>query len=344
MSSAEKWYNSEGPQGDVAISTRVRLARNLRDEPFPGRLPEEKRTAVLTRVREALMENPAAAQLFDYTDMEKLSRVEAGVLAEKHLVSPEFAAAQKGGLLLSRDESLSVMLLEEDHLRIQSLAGGFEPDAAYEAADRLDCLFEEKLEYAFDEKLGYLTSCPTNLGTGLRVSVMLHLPALTAGGVIGQLIGAVAKLGLTVRGLYGEGSQALGSIYQVSNQVTLGVSEYEIIEKLKSIVGQIIGQERIARENLRKADEITISDKVWRSFGVLTHARSLSSGEFMSLASDVRLGAAMGLIPGVQLRNLNALIVAAQPAGVTARHSDATDPRKRDVARATLIRGMMHVS
>ncbi len=344
MTSAEKWYNSEGPQGDVAISTRVRLARNLRDIPFPGRLPEERRDEILSRVRDALMENPAAAKLFTYTDMEQLPRVEAGVLAEKHLISPEFAASQKGGLILSEDEAQSVMLLEEDHLRIQCLAAGFEPDAAYEAADRLDCLLEEKLDYAFDEKLGYLTSCPTNLGTGLRVSVMLHLSALTAGGIMGQLINAVGKLGLTVRGLYGEGSQALGGIYQVSNQVTLGLSEQEIIDKLKSVAGQIIEQERLARENLRKADELALSDKVWRSYGLLTHARSLSSGEFMGLVSDVRLGAAMGLIPGIQLRDMNALIVAAQPAGVASRRSDATEPRKRDAARAELIKEMLHVS
>lgn len=328
-----KWYLETGPQGSVVLSSRVRLARNIVDFPFPCRMSPEQRQEVIREARGVLGEEPGV----EFVDMQRLTPARALSLSERHLVSPEFAKEREGrGLLLSSDESVSIMLGEEDHIRIQVMLPGMQLETALERANQLDDRFDEKLHYAFDENLGYLTQCPTNLGTGLRASLMLHLPALEQSGALAQFAGAVAKLGLTLRGTYGEGSKVRGSIYQLSNQTTLGITEKQAIDNVAGVASQLIGQEMAAREAFRKTGA-PFEDKVWRSYGILRTARTLSTEEFMTLISNVRFGATVGVIDlGLDL--INELINAAQPATLTASAGRSLDTGMRDVLRAQFVR------
>ena len=327
-----KWYLGEGEQSDVVLSTRIRLARNLAEYPFPARLDTKSRIAVNEIVREAV---PAAANL-KYIEMKTLTQAQIVSLAEKHLISPEFASSADGrALLLSDSEEISVMLEEEDHIRLQVMKPGLSLSEAYAEADRLDNAINEKVKFAFDERLGYLTECPTNLGTGMRASVMLHLPALTALGRMNTLASTVSKLGLTIRGAYGEGSASMGDLYQLSNQVTLGITEKGAIENLKTIVLQLASQERAARTELLKSVET--EDTVYRAYGVLKSARLLGTKEFMQLASRVRMGAVGGLL-SIDPKQLNELMVSLQPASLNAQAGKTLDARERDILRAKIVR------
>ncbi len=327
-----KWYLGEGEQSDVVLSTRIRLARNLAEYPFPARLDTKSRIAVNEIVRDAV---PAAANL-KYIEMKTLTQAQIVSLAEKHLISPEFASSADGrALLLSDSEEISVMLEEEDHIRLQVMKPGLSLSEAYTEADRLDSAINEKVKFAFDERLGYLTECPTNLGTGMRASVMLHLPALTALGRMNTLASTVSKLGLTIRGAYGEGSVSMGDLYQLSNQVTLGITEKGAIENLKTIVLQLASQERAARTELLKSVET--EDTVYRAYGVLKSARLLGTKEFMQLASRVRMGAVGGLL-SVDPKQLNELMVSLQPASLNAQAGKTLDARERDILRAKIVR------
>ena len=327
-----KWYLGEGEQSDVVISTRIRLARNLKQYPFPARLDTKSRLAVNEVIRKAV---PAAAGL-RYIEMKTLTQAQIVAFAEKHVISPEFASSADGrALLLSADEELSVMLNEEDHIRLQVMLPGLALEQAYDTADKLDTAINEQVEYAFDERLGYLTQCPTNLGTGMRASVMLHLPALAATNRIGALGSTVSKLGLTIRGAYGEGTAPMGDLYQVSNQVTLGISEKAAMENLKTIVLQIAAQERAARTEMLKTTET--QDLVYRAYGVLKSARLLDTREFMELISRVRFGAVGGLLP-LDAKVPNALMIAMQPANLNARAGKNLSARERDELRAKRVR------
>ncbi len=329
-----KWYIEKGDQGDVVLSTRIRLARNLDEFPFPSRLDVEGKNRVNTLIKTALFENDSKD--FSYIEMKDLTRRQAVSLAERHLISPEFAAKKDGSaLMLSGDESVSIMLCEEDHIRLQVMKAGLALEEAFDIADKLDSLLDSRLNYAFDERIGYLTACPTNLGTAMRASVMLHLPALTRCGQISRLANTVSKLGLTIRGAYGEGSRAIGDIYQISNQITLGITEETAIANLKSIVLQLVGQERAAAAKMVKnsADE----DKIFRAYGILKFARLLSTEEFMELASLVRLGAARGILD-VNIEKINELIVNMQPATVSAANENADTAPERDAIRAQAVR------
>lgn len=329
-----KWYIEKGDQGDIVLSTRIRLARNLNEFPFPCRLDVEGKAKVNELVKSAVFENDSKD--FSYIEMKNLSRVQAVSLAERHLISPEFASKKDGSaLILSEDESVSIMLCEEDHIRLQVMKAGLALEEAYDTADKLDSMLDSRLDYAFDERIGYLTQCPTNLGTAMRASVMLHLPALTRCGQISRLANTVSKLGLTIRGAYGEGSRANGDIYQISNQVTLGITEETAIANLKSIVLQLVAQERAAAaEIIRNPAE---EDKIFRALGVLKNARLLSTDEFMELISVVRLGAARGLID-TELEKINELIVSMQPATISAADETVNGPAARDAARAKAVR------
>ena len=332
-----KWYLETGPDSDVILSTRVRLARNLQNVPFPIRMTPEQRKAVDAQIKDALLGSHAAiAGDFDYLEMQDTSPAQALSMMERHLISPEFAQAKDGALLLMKDESVSIMINEEDHLRIQVMRPGLDLQGAYEMADQLDTLLDERLTYAFDERLGYLTQCPTNLGTGMRASLMLHLPALQREGVMGQLSDTVSKLGLTIRGLYGEGTEPKGAIYQLSNQVTLGISEQAALQNLKSIAMQVIAQERAARQQLN--GDLRLTDQVWRSYGLLRTARILTGEEFMQLISNVRLGAALGILTEVTLDEVANLILNAQPGCLTMRVGKNLTPAERDVERASWVR------
>ena len=338
MSETLKWYEKVGDHGDVVLSSRVRLARNLRQYPFPSRASQEQKAEIEAKVRDALAAgNSGMAQRFRFLPLEELTDEAAVSLVERHIVSPEFIADRRGrAVLISEDESVSIMINEEDHLRIQVMGEGLSLKRAAETADRLDTLLGETLDFAFDPELGYLTQCPTNLGTGMRASVMLHLPGLTESGAMSRVSANLSKLGLTLRGSYGEGSQIVGAVYQLSNQITLGLSEAEALENLEAITGQLLEEERKARERL--AENITVQDKIDRAAGVLKSARVLSSGEFDGLLSYIRFGLSTGLVQGVTAQELNGLSVKARPATLMADAGRPLDQRERDLRRAALAR------
>ena len=336
MLETKKWYEKSGAEGDVIISTRIRLARNLRTCPFPSRMNAEDRERVISTVQKAIETSPIANEfvLYRLKDLSQITRVS---LVERHLVSPEFISHPEGrAVLLMKDESVSIMVNEEDHLRIQVMCEGFNFEGALQMADRLDTLLGESLNFAFDDKLGYLTQCPTNLGTGMRASLMLHLPALQETGTINRISANLSKLGLTIRGTYGEASQPVGALYQLSNQVTLGLSEQEAIDNLKSIALQLMKQERSARAELEK--DLEVQDSICRSVGLLRNARLLSNDEFMKLISNVRLGINTGLIDHISLETVNALTVRVQPATIQLPEGKALSSAQRDALRAKLVR------
>ena len=330
-----KWYQRSGNQGDVVISTRIRLARNLQRMPFPAAMTVEQKKTVADQLFEVLLEREGES--FSHIRMNTLDELQALSLVERHLISPEFARRGEGeALVLSADESVSIMSCEEDHLRIQVMRSGLDLDGAFQEADCWDTYLDNRLHFAFDERLGYLTQCPSNLGTGMRASLMLHLPALQEKGIVQQLSATVSKLGLTIRGLYGEGSGSKGAIYQLSNQVTLGITEAEAIENLKGIAEQIIKEERHHRQEL--GETLAAQDRIFRSLGILKHARLLSGKEFMSLISQVRMGVSLQLIEGVTLDRLGALLVDAQAATLSLANGDSPDAAKRDALRAEMVR------
>lgn len=329
-----KWYNAQGEHNDIILSTRVRLARNLADYPFPCRLDEAGKVKICETVRDALSD-VSGIKLF-YIDMTDLTEKQAVALAERHLISPEFTSGGKGrALLLSEDESVSIMLCEEDHIRIQVIKGGLDLEGAYELANRIDDLLDSKLRYAFDERIGYLTQCPTNIGTAMRASVMMHLPALSKCSQMPKLGATVSKLGLTVRGSYGEGSVGKGDIYQLSNQVTLGISEKTALDNLKSITMQIATQERAAGEEYIK--NVNIVDRITRAYGILSSARLLSTDEMLDLFSWVRLGAVYSVIKA-DINKINELTETMQAATLASRYGEHLGSDERDEIRAKTVR------
>ncbi len=315
---------------DIVISTRVRLARNLKDYPFPCRLNRQGREKVIESVRDALINgNSAIAGDFSFIKMSELDPQQSVSLVEKHLVSPEFISDSEGrALLLSKDESLSIMLNEEDHI-----------EEAYDIADKLDTLLDERLEFAFDERLGYLTQCPTNLGTGMRASVMLHLPALEKSKVISRISGNLSKLGLIIRGAHGEGTEPKGAMYQLSNQITLGISEKAAIENLKNIANQLMIQEEQARERI--CSSIDVRDTIARSLGILRSALVITHDEALKLLSNVRLGISSGQIKDVTAAQVDELMTAVEPATLSVNLGKTLSPHDRDIERATLLRNKL---
>lgn len=333
------WMREDGPESDIVISSRVRIARNLAAGPFPMLATEADQSRVLAQVT-AAAESEAVHRLgeFDVMGMKDLTEVERQVLMEKHLISPALTEAKGAAVLLRKDEEMSVMVNEEDHLRMQCLLPGYQLEAAYRMANELDDALEETLDFAFDERRGYLTACPTNVGTGMRASVMVHLPVLVMTGHINRILSAVTQVGLAVRGIYGEGSDALGNLFQISNQMTLGQTEEEIIGNLHGVAKQIIQHERDARVHLMRQSKDRVEDRVCRSFGILAYARQIDSKEAMQRLSDVRLGIDLGIIKGVSASILKELMVAIQPGFLQKYYGQAMDPAERDVKRATLIR------
>ncbi|MBQ3005503.1 MAG: protein arginine kinase [Clostridia bacterium] len=328
-----KWYNVSGEQGDIVLSSRIRLARNLKEYPFPNRLNRQQMLEVNTKIREV---TEKSGQKFMYLEMEQLPKEHAISLAERHLISPDFAENPEGRvLLITEDEEIALMLCEEDHIRLQVMGSGLCLEEAYKKADKLDNYLNSNLNYAFDSRLGYLTQCPTNLGTGMRASVMLHLPALSSCGQLSRLANTISKLGLTIRGVFGEGSNSMGDIYQLSNQVSLGISEEVAIKNLTSITLQIIAQERAAAGEMIKNPEV--QDKIFRAYGVLKNARLLSTDEFMSLMSIVRLGAVNNILD-INIEKISELIVNMQAATLSVMKGESLPPEKRDMFRAEVVR------
>ena len=321
----------------TVISTRVRLARNLKDYPFPLKLSEQGREKVIELVKKAISEsNSAIANDFSFIKISDLDSRQSVSLVEKRLVSPEFISETKGrALLLSKDESVSIMLNEEDHIRLQVIKQGLSLEETYDEADRLDTLLDENLSFAFDEKLGYLTQCPTNLGTGMRASVMLHLPALEKSRAISRIAGNLSKLGLTIRGAHGEGTEPQGALYQLSNQVTLGISEKAAIENLKSITEQLVAQEEQARERL--CSSVEVQDTISRSLGILKYAKVITHEEALKLLSNVRLGIEAGQITELDSALIDKLMLDVEPATLSVTLGKSLSPHDRDIERAKLM-------
>lgn len=339
-----KWMEGSGPHADIVISSRIRLARNLKGTRFPQALNVRELQQVAANIKEIVShsqeENPLGPLVF--VNLHELSPLERQILVEKHLISPQLSEASQGrACILNHDESISIMVNEEDHLRIQCLLPALQLHETWRLANTVDDWLEEKLDFAFDERLGYLTSCPTNVGTGLRASVMLHLPGLVLTNQANQVLKALSQVGLTVRGLFGEGSQAWGNVFQVSNQVTLGQPEEEILANLSTVCKKLIEQEIAARDHLQKEIPLQLADRIGRSYGILTNAGIMSSKEALKFLSDVRLGINLRIIKGIDERVLNQLLVQIQPAFLQKFFGQEMSPQERDVKRAELIRNKL---
>ncbi|CAM3894691.1 protein arginine kinase [Alkalicoccus chagannorensis] len=334
------WMKNEGPDADIVISTRIRLARNLENVPFPLVAAEEQLQSVYTGTADHFdQRSHRRFGTFSMLPMQSLAGNEKRILVEKHLISPNLAREnQHRGVLLSEDESISIMVNEEDHFRTQCLLSGLQLEEGLKAANTIDDWMESKLDLAFDERRGYLTSCPTNVGTGLRSSVMMHLPGLVITNQLNRIIPAINQLGLVVRGIYGEGSEALGSLYQISNQKTLGNAEEDIIKDLKHVVTQLIQHERDARRQLQEHSLNQLEDRVYRSYGILSYSRRMESKEAMERLSDVRLGIDLGILPEVGAEILNELMVMTQPGFLQQYAGMSLEAEERDQRRAALIR------
>lgn len=329
------WMDEQTYQDDVALCTRVRLARNIKEMKFPN-LNQQKAAEVVDRVRDAL-----SGMDYQVFSMQDIPAANQQALIEQHLCSPDLLKAYGGAIAISKDECSSILINEEDHLRIQVLGAGEQIPEVFARAVAIDQALEKKIEYAYDPLLGYLTACPSNMGTGIRVSVMLHLPALSMTGRMREIQQNLQSNGLALRGIYGEGSQALGNIYQVSNSISLGPSEKELADGVEHTVKTLIEQEKKAREAICK--NIEIQDKIMRAYGTLQYAKKISQEEFMQLWSDAKMGAAQGMIP-LSAKQLLELLIQGQPAMLlTYRHAENT----RDglgMARAQLCNQMTKLS
>jgi protein arginine kinase len=334
------WQRGEAPAADVAVSSRVRLARNFDNLPFPPRMQPDDRQALLQRVRELAGELPAELGEFVFVEMESLAPLDRQVLVEKHLISPQHAQQAQGALVLREDEQLSAMVLEEDHIRLQALFPGLQCSAALELAGRMDDALEAKCDWAFSDALGYLTTCPTNLGTAMRASVMLHLPALCWTGRIGPLLAELGKVGIVARGLYGEGTASAGNLFQLSNQTTLGATEGELAAHLDAVAREVVTRERSAREALLAERGSVVEDRVWRAFGILSNARLLTSAEAMQLLSDMRLGSDLQILPRLR-PDLWAELLVLTRVGFLQRQDGEAPPGSRDVRRAEMMRSRL---
>jgi len=327
-----------GPHDRIVMSSRVRLARNLRGMAFPGWAKKVDRIKSLDIIRPAVESLPQLNGAFSET-MDNLGGLDKQILVERHLISREHAAKSAGsGLVLNKEESLCVMINEEDHLRMQALRPGLQLKQAWMAIDQVDSELEGRLDYAFTSELGYLTACPTNLGTGIRVSAMLHLPGLVLAEQINQIIQSVNKLGLAVRGLYGEGTEALGNVFQVSNQMTLGEIEMDIVERLNKVLLQIIEHEENARGMLLEKKPKVVFNHIGRAYGILANAHSISSKETMNLLSLMRLGIDLGEIPTADRALVDELFIITQPAHLQKKFTEKLVAEERDLLRADMLR------
>jgi protein arginine kinase len=331
-----------GPNDKIVLSSRVRLARNLTQIPFPGHARKADRVKSFDLLVPVVAELAQMAPGPFAEGMDKLNALDKQVLVERHLISRDHALKNAGsGLVLNQEESLCVMVNEEDHLRMQALRPGLQLKQAWVALDSMDSALQERVEFAYSEQYGYLTACPTNLGTGIRVSAMLHLPGLVLAEQINQIIQAVNKLGLAVRGLYGEGTEALGNIFQVSNQQTLGESESDILDRLNKVVLQIIEHEDNARLAQLEKKPNVLFNHIGRAYGILSHAHSISSKETMNLLSLLRLGVDLGMFVGIERAFVDELFLSTQPAHLQVAQPEKLDAEQRDAVRAGMLRSRM---
>lgn len=339
-SAAIGWLSGDGPSSGVVFSSRIRVARNLNGYPFPHRADEMVRREILNQVSAAAKTDPAL-EILKFVQLEELPAADQHVLIENHLISPYFIQDVKGRAILINDEqTVSVMINEEDHLRLQCMMSGLDLEKSWGIVSKVDDALEAKLPYAFSEQWGYLVACPTNLGTGLRASALLHLPGLTLLQLLPGLIQSLNQAGLVVRGFYGEGTESQGHFFQVSNAFSLGPTEEDIISRISSIAGMVVSQETEARERLKRENGKIIEDRVWRAFSSLKHARIMNSNEAMEQLSLTRLGVQLGLLPEMPMGVLNELVVMTRPANLLKRFGDG-DAEKRDVMRADYLRSRL---
>ncbi len=332
------WLKGTGPDADIVVSSRIRLARNLARFPFVSRADDELRSQIESLLRQRVMELPSANR-FQYVNVDQLEQLDRQFLVERQLISREHADSHGSrGVAISDEEHVSLMINEEDHLRIQVLQSGLSLENCWELISRIDGQLEEELTFCFDQRLGYLTACPTNVGTGIRVSVMLHLPALVLTKEVQKVFTALQKINLAVRGLYGEGSQAMGDFYQISNQITLGKSEQQIIDNLKDVVPNIIKYERKVRDELVHKRRHELHDEISRAYGILQTAQTISSEETMQRLSSVRMGINLELIDDLGIPAVNELLIHTQPAHLQKHCNSELEVRERNQARAAFLR------
>lgn len=336
-----EWLRGEGPHHQIVVSSRVRLARNVQKFSFPGWAKKNERLQILETIKPRVEELPEMSDAFSVYSQD-LSALEKQVLVERHLISREHAAKGVGSaVVMNKKQTLSIMINEEDHLRLQALRSGLQLKAVFKAIDKVDTALEEKLDFAFHTRLGYLTACPTNVGTGMRASAMLHLPALVVSEQINQVIQAVNKIGLAVRGLYGEGTEALGNLFQVSNQTTLGEKEEDIIARLHKVIEQIIEHEQNARANLLQKQATKLMDQVGRSYGLLRHAHSMNSKEALNLLSFMKLGIDLGFFNENCRQPIDELFMETQPAHLQKGTQQKLAAEERDALRSEIIRAKL---
>ncbi|MBN2145425.1 MAG: protein arginine kinase [Candidatus Aureabacteria bacterium] len=340
LKKTSEWLNGTGPESDLVLSSRIRIARNIKGFRFPGKATSEDKKKILSIV-ESVVSSSKSSMLKGslFVHIHELDDVDRQFLVERHLISPELSNASTGsGVIISNKETISIMINEEDHLRIQVLHSGLQLKEVWKTIDELDTELEKTLDFAFSSKFGYLTACPTNLGTGIRASAMLHLPALVYSKQINKVLHATVKLGLAVRGLYGEGSEALGNLFQISNQASLGMNETEIIETLSKVVRQIIMYEKNQRRYLINNNLKEVEDRVWRAYGSLTTARIITSKETIGLLSTLRMGVDLGILESHLRKLVNELLILTQPANLQKNFDRKLNPTERDIERANLIR------
>ena len=338
LNTSGEWLRGDGPQNDIVVSSRVRLARNLRNFPFPGWAKKADRTAILESIKPAVEGLP---EMLDATSLfsQDLSALEKQVLVERHLISREHAAKGLGSaVVVNKKQTLSIMINEEDHLRMQAIRSGLQLKNAFKLIDKVDTELSEKLDFAFSNQLGFLTACPTNVGTGMRASAMMHLPALVLSEQINQVIQAVNKVGLAVRGLYGEGTEALGNLFQISNQITLGEEEGESISRLNKVIEQIIHHEQNARQSLLQKKPVTLFDNIGRAYGILRYAHSMASKEALNLLSYLKLGTDLAFFSGDHRSVIDELFIETQPAHLQRSTAQKLQAEERDTLRAEIIR------
>ncbi len=332
------WTEATGPYSDLIMTSRVRLARNLKNYPFTSRASKQEQEQVLEQILNVCQHHPKL-QNATAIKMSSLNPIERHFLLERHLISSELVNANnESALIFDEQEEISIMLNEEDHLRLQVITSGFQPRLAWEIINQLDDELSGELDYAFSENWGYLTACPTNTGTGIRISVLMHLPALVLTKKITQIINGISQIGLNVRGLYGEGTDVMGNIFQISNQTTLGRSEIELLENIERIAKQIMDYEREARELFIKDAHLQIEDKIWRAYSILRYARMMASNEFLSLSSAVRLGVSLNILNTMNLKQINELMLLTQPSHIQKYWDAEMNHYERDEMRAKLIR------
>jgi protein arginine kinase len=341
LSNTGEWLRGDGPHSQIVISSRVRLARNLKNHAFPGWAKKTERLQILETIKpivESLSEMSDAFSVYS----QDLSALEKQVLVERHLISREHAAKGVGSaVVMNRRQTLSIMINEEDHLRMQAIRAGLQLKSVFKMIDKVDSALEERLDFAFHPQVGYLTACPTNVGTGMRGSAMVHLPALVLSEQINQVIQAVNKIGLAVRGLYGEGTEALGNLFQVSNQTTLGEKEDEIIARLHKVIEQIIEHEQNARQMLVQKKPNTLLDHIGRGYGILRHAYSMTSKEALNLLSFMKLGIDLGFFPEDCRQSVDELFMETQPAHLQKGSQQKLAAEERDSLRAQIVRAKL---